>query len=841
MSLVAAFALIALCGVVISCAVIVRQTGDPVNRYGIFAGAAVLLLQAIIIASDWSSGSGQLYEHPAELVLAITLVAVLAALAMRIYRYRRLGQIIDPVADSNNQLPNLLNSLPVQAAFLTPDLRYSFVNDAYCEAAGRERSAILGQHLSDIIRAELLPEIKANVVKALSGEQVTWLFNFSDPLLKRTEGSAVYQPLSDRGQVVGVLVMVMDRSAPQDAAREAEISAAKHALVAEVAGVGYLEWDGAGALVDVSSEVEALLGRDAQTLREMWQQGQRFVEPRSRAKISHNLQMAGRRPRDVIENLKFLSADGRQIELRSSMRRIENGSDVRLLAAIQDVTDQQRVLDELVESETRFRDFADSATDWVWEMDVSRRFTFLSGGGRQTAEANPFFELGSTFAESNIVRDLGDYDLLQQRLATQSPFRDLRLLVALDEGKHRQIDMSGKPFFDSTGALAGYRGTCFEMTEIVAAQTERQGALEALALAFKNISTMVALFDDEDRLVYCNDEYRANYSDMEGGDLIGRHFEELLEHVTQSGQLKGGVERQAQWAERRRSRRNNPAQFFRAQATDGRWLEMTDYPLAAGGLLTIAADITEKVAREERLHRHEAALQLLNRRETLGQMTAAIAHELNQPLAAIHNFAAGCVLRAKNDQLERDDMISVLSNMQSQSERASAILRSMSNYLHSDAADHVTVPFDELLRSVQLLIQPESAATGVGVVIEDLCDGTPLHCARIEIEQLLLNLIKNGIDACRESGRPEAVVTLTARCEDEDIVVDVCDGGLGFAEDMPVEKAFTAFRSTKAKGLGVGLAICETIAESHGGTIQVTKSDEQGACMTVRLPLVVQE
>ncbi len=152
MSLLASFALIALCGVVFLCAVIVRQTGDPVNRYGIFAGAAVLLLQAAVITLGLPPDGGWIYAHPAELVLVITLAAVLAALSLRILRYRWIGQIIDPVADANNQLPGLLNSLPVQAAFVTPDLRYGFVNDAYCAAAGLSRSNIIGRNQDDHVK-----------------------------------------------------------------------------------------------------------------------------------------------------------------------------------------------------------------------------------------------------------------------------------------------------------------------------------------------------------------------------------------------------------------------------------------------------------------------------------------------------------------------------------------------------------------------------------------------------------------------------------------------------------------------------------------------------------------
>lgn len=841
MSLVAAFTVIALCGVVFACAIIVRQTGDPVNRFGMFAGGIMILLHVFATSLDPPTGENGLYHHPAELVLALTALGVLIALTLRIRRYRRLGQIIDPMADASYQLPGLLNSLPVQAAFLTPDLRYGFVNDAYCTALGRPRADVLGRHLSEIVPPDALGEVKANLEKALGGQQVNWLFDFTRPVLQRNEGAAVYQPLSDRGRVAGVLVMVMDRSAPLDAARQAEISETKHALAAEVAGVGYLEWDRAGELVDVSSEVEALLDHDAQTLRRMWREGRGFVDPRSRAVIAQNLNRADRRPRDVIENLHFRAADGRQIELRTGIRRLQDGDDTRLLAAIQDVTDQQRLLDDLVESETRFRDFTESATDWVWEMDADLRFTLLSGGGRYSADDNPFFRLGQPLSEARIARDLGDYAQLLERLAAQEPFRDLRLVLPLEAGRDRQVDVSGKPFYASDGSLAGYRGTCFDMTEIVAAETAGESAREALALAFENISTLVALFDGEDRLVYCNEQYRASFEPMEGGDIIGRHFDELLDHFVETGRLKAGAEARIRWTEKRRNRREAPARFTRVQSWDGRWLEVTDYPVPAGGLLTIAADITERVAREERLHHHETALQRLNRRETLGQMTASIAHELNQPLAAIQNYAAGCVLRAQNDQLKRDDMIAVLHNMQEQSERASAILRSMSNYLQSDEAEREVVPFDEILRAVRHLIQPESAATGVAVLVDDRCDGVPLHCTRIEIEQLLINLIKNGIEACLEAGRPDAEVRVTAHCTDCDILIDVEDDGPGFADGMPVERAFTAFRSTKDKGLGVGLAICETIVKAHDGVITVTKSDATGARMTVKLPLAGQE
>ncbi|KKL92717.1 hypothetical protein LCGC14_1881930, partial [marine sediment metagenome] len=292
MSFIAAFTLVTLCGVVFYCVMIAKQTGDPVNRFSVFGAVAVLLLYIGVTLALVADQRSIFYRDPIEFVLATAAFALLIAQIWRVLRtHRKMNGVSDGDAARRN-LPNLLNDLPVQAAFLTPDMTYAFVNDAYSASFGKPASEIEGQHLSQIIPPNLLAEVIANVEKALAGRQVTWHFDFSRPMLARNQGSAIYQPLSDRGQVVGVLVMVMDRSAVQDAVYNAELSATKHALAAEVAGVGYLEWDQEGALVDVSHEVEALLGRDAQSLREMWQQGQGFVEPRSRATIRNNLHMA---------------------------------------------------------------------------------------------------------------------------------------------------------------------------------------------------------------------------------------------------------------------------------------------------------------------------------------------------------------------------------------------------------------------------------------------------------------------------------------------------------------------------------------------------------------------
>ncbi|WP_394403406.1 PAS domain-containing protein [Sulfitobacter sp. 1A15299] len=371
---------------------IARQIGDAVNRFAVVGAVAVLTLYIVVVLA--SAPRGGAYGDPIELVFAVAALAVLVAQVWRVMRNRRKLQNTANTDETRRRLPDFLDHLPVQAAFLTPDMTYAFVNDAYSASLGRPTDEVVGKHLSQIVPPDLLEEISDNLEKALAGRQVTWHFDFSRPVLDRTQGAAVYQPLSDRGQVVGVLVMIMDRSAVQDAVHEAEVSAAKHALAAEVAGIGYLEWDQQGALVDASPEVEALLGRDAQNLREMWQQGQSFVEPRSRATIRNNLHMAGSRPRDVVENVKFLAASGRQIEARACIRRLDRGRHAHLLAAIQDVTDQQNVLTELVKSETRFRDFTESATDWVWEMDAEGRFTSFVRRGPSDRQRNPDFRSG---------------------------------------------------------------------------------------------------------------------------------------------------------------------------------------------------------------------------------------------------------------------------------------------------------------------------------------------------------------------------------------------------------------------------------------------------------------
>tara|TARA_R110002049_G_scaffold29972_2_gene101989 strand:+ start:76683 stop:79187 length:2505 start_codon:yes stop_codon:yes gene_type:complete len=834
MSLISIFSLTVLCLYTGLAVMIYRMSGDRLFKVGAYVAFATSCMIAAALYLAYTPGEYPVFQHPAEIALVLLILGILIILVTRIREFRKFGTIVDPVTDAGNQLHSMLNSLPLQAAYITPDFRYGFANRAYCKVLGKPPAQVIGQKLSSLIPDDILLTIMPNLEKAMSGRQVTWHFDFSRPELDRENGSATYLPVTKRNQVMGVLVVVMDQTELEKAEYNVAISEAKRALAADVAGVGYLEWDTDGTLKDISPEVEKLLDSDANLIFSLWQRGVGNSDGVETA-------MSGLE-NDQIENVRFVARDGRTIYLRACLRRLPTTKGVRLLAAIQDVTDHQKAMTDLAESGSRFRDFTESATDWIWEMDPETRFTYLSGGSQDVPDGSSFFTLHKTMAECGVDTTALDYDVVRRRLAAQKPFRNLRVMLQRDDGKVHHVDVSGKPYYHSDGALAGFRGTSFDRTEIVEAESERKRAVDALALAFEKISTIVALYDSEDRVVYCNENYRNNFLLGAASDeILGEKFETLHERFFTGGKFGKPTDSKERWERARKNRRENPADFTRVQMPDGRWLEVTDYVVADGSLLTIASDITKRVASEEKLRSHEAALQLLNRRETLGQMTASIAHELNQPLAAIHNFAAGCVLRAKNNQLKRDDMIAVLTNMVNQSERASAILRSMSTYLHSSDAVRADVPFDDILSAVKLLIQAEITSSGVDVIFDDHTGDAVLTCAKIEIEQLLINLIKNGIEACIEAGRPNARVRVEARCHDEVITIVMADDGNGFCGGISPETAFQAFQSTKEKGLGVGLAICAAIVDSHGGSIEITKSNESGACLSVTLPLAGQE
>ena len=241
-------------------------------------------------------------------------------------------------------------------------------------------------------------------------------------------------------------------------------------------------------------------------------------------------------------------------------------------------------------------------------------------------------------------------------------------------------------------------------------------------------------------------------------------------------------------------------------------------------------------AAHEALRQHQAELAHVLRLHTMGEMAAAMAHEINQPLCAITNYAQGALQRMRVGMVEPDLLRQAFEQIANEGLRAGQILRGMRNLVQRQSAASDGVDVNALAAEAVRLIEPQARMHGVTVRLEGAEALPPVQADGTQIEQVMLNLMLNGLEAAAVAhGRTREVTVATAAQRDA-IEVAVSDTGSGLAPAVE-RQLFTPFFTTKAHGLGLGLAICRSIIESHGGRLWASSQPGAGTTFHFSLPL----
>ena len=269
-----------------------------------------------------------------------------------------------------------------------------------------------------------------------------------------------------------------------------------------------------------------------------------------------------------------------------------------------------------------------------------------------------------------------------------------------------------------------------------------------------------------------------------------------------------------------------------------RWLHLTaDIEQENGRAVRIFGtkqDITRAKAAQEEVRSLQAELIQVSRRSAMGAMAATLAHELNQPLAAISNYAAGLRRAIERPGPPPASLGSGLEAIEKSAFRASGIIRSLRDITNGSAVERQPLDPNPLLREAGAL-----ATSGPGdrlVLAYDLAEGVVLLADPVQVQQVFINLIRNAAEAVRGARRREVRVSTALAGDAVEIRVD--DSGPGIAPDM-LGTLFDSAASPKPDGMGVGLAISRTIVEAHGGTLSAANLPGGGASFRVTLPLGV--
>lgn len=251
----------------------------------------------------------------------------------------------------------------------------------------------------------------------------------------------------------------------------------------------------------------------------------------------------------------------------------------------------------------------------------------------------------------------------------------------------------------------------------------------------------------------------------------------------------------------------------------------------------ITVDITSQKRADSELQEQRERLAHMQRVSALGQLSSALAHEISQPLGAILRNAEAGALFLEKTPLDIEELRAILNDIQRDEQRAAAIIERMRSFLRSRESALETLEMRELLEQVAAFLKAEFRAHDARLVLDLPRVFPAVSGDRIQLQQVILNLLLNSLEALSESPpeRREVVVRVSSMAES--VEVAVIDRGPGMAADQIVS-AFEPFMSTKKTGTGIGLAICKTIVESHGGRIWAEHNPGGGAILRFTLPAV---
>jgi PAS domain S-box-containing protein len=254
------------------------------------------------------------------------------------------------------------------------------------------------------------------------------------------------------------------------------------------------------------------------------------------------------------------------------------------------------------------------------------------------------------------------------------------------------------------------------------------------------------------------------------------------------------------------------------------------------GMWAIVRDIEQRYRAEMETQLLRKELTLFSRVATLGELTASIAHEINQPLAAILNNAQAALHIMQGDTPNLEELREIFRDIVSDDQRAADVIRSLRTMLKRDIGEHQQLPLNDLINDVMSLLRSDALMRKVSVVLDFGLSIPPIQGNRVQLQQVILNLIVNAFEALDSAGQP-ATLRICTREGDGEVLMDVVDSGPGIAPDR-LDSIFEPFFTSKEEGLGLGLSLSRSIVTAHNGRLWAGNNPGGGATFRMALPAI---
>jgi PAS domain S-box-containing protein len=620
--------------------------------------------------------------------------------------------------------------------------------------------------------------------------------------------------------------------------RELQESKARLEEAQRVAHLGYWVWDLDSDRVTWSDETYRIYGLmpqkgpiDLATIREM-------VHPEDRESVFRIAAEAilGRARPDAEHRIVRPSGDVRTVHSQGDLKRDASGRPYQMFGTVQDITDRKRAEEVLERTQfylsegqrlAHMGSWAFNDSGHYWTDELYKIYGLDPQNGAPTVEQ--YLALVHPQDRASLAETI---KLMQEE---HRGFDQIERIVRPD-GRLRYVRSVAVPVVEQ-GVFKGFVGTTMDVTdqELLTQELRREQAYLAEAQSLTHAGSFACNFATG-KIFHLSDEaFRIYGLDPSSRDIPFERFYKAT-HPEDEPALRekfyGAIQARMDYdLEYRIYRPDGTIRFLRSVGHHNPAGEIGEY-------VGITMDITERKRAEEereRLRQLEADLAHINRVNMMGELAAALAHEIKQPIAASITSANACLRWLAHDPPDLERARAAATRVERDGNRAADVInRLRSFYKKETPPERETVDVKDVIREMTVLLRTEAIRYSIAVHAELDADVPNILADRVQLQQVFMNLMLNAIEAMKDTGG-ELRIRPQLNPESQ-LMISISDTGVGLPADN-TERIFDAFHTTKPQGTGMGLAITRSIVESHGGRVWATANQGSGATFHFTLPV----